>query len=452
MKLRCLLAMSCTAAALMFSGETVLAAQPLPTQEEMWRIIQQQSKQLEKQSREIEALKKSQGTLQASQTETESSVIETKKAVEETKKTASAAKQVADDATVKLAAAPSSSGGGWWDRTSIGGYGELHYEGGSKDQIDFHRFVLFFGHEFNDRLRFASEFELEHAFSGEEGEGPGEIELEQAFLQYDLTNQHRLNAGVQLVPVGILNLRHEPPTFFGVERNPIETNIIPTTWWEGGIGFSGILGTPDFSYDLLASSGLNVPLTGAKAFLVRSGRQRVAKAVAKTPSLTGRLRYTPIPGVELAASAHYEFDVTQDAGDPLTGEKVPGFLFSTHIDAHRGGFGLRALYASWWLDGTSARAIGRDRQDGFYVEPSYRFTLPGSDENDSLGDLGFFYRYSQWDNNAGISSLNTSTDQHIVGANFWPHPDVVFKADYFWEQREAGGVEKRLNLGIGYQF
>ena len=41
-----------------------------------------------------------------------------------------------------------------------------------------------------------------------------------------------------LVPVGFLNEVHEPPTFYGVERNPVEKNVIPTTWWEGGIGIS----------------------------------------------------------------------------------------------------------------------------------------------------------------------------------------------------------------------
>ena len=37
--------------------------------------------------------------------------------------------------------------------------------------------------------------------------------------------------GVFLIPVGILNETHEPPTFYGVERS-VEKNIIPTTWWK----------------------------------------------------------------------------------------------------------------------------------------------------------------------------------------------------------------------------
>lgn len=60
--------------------------------------------------------------------------------------------------------------------TTIGGYGEMHYNNlDSGKEIDFHRFVLFFNHEFSDRLRFFSDLELEHALSGE-GQ-PGEVEL-----------------------------------------------------------------------------------------------------------------------------------------------------------------------------------------------------------------------------------------------------------------------------------
>ena len=59
-------------------------------------------------------------------------------------------------------------------KTTIGGYGELHYNGlddqignSDVDKIDFHRFVLFFNHEYSDKLRFVSELELEHSIAGD---------------------------------------------------------------------------------------------------------------------------------------------------------------------------------------------------------------------------------------------------------------------------------------------
>ena len=65
-------------------------------------------------------------------------------------------------------------------QTSIGGYGELHYNGGSTakdDQIDIHRFVIFLGHDYSDTVKFFSEFEIEHSIAGE-GQ-PGEVGMDQ---------------------------------------------------------------------------------------------------------------------------------------------------------------------------------------------------------------------------------------------------------------------------------
>jgi len=437
------------------------AQTPLPSPEEMWAIIQEQSQMLQEQRGEIDALKAELGMVQANQDETEETVAEVQQAASQAQAAAVEAQLAAVDASAGTAMnndpllaidglVSSGAGGGWWDRTSLGGYGELHYQGGDVDEIDFHRFVIFLGHEFTNDIRFFSELEVEHALAGD-GK-PGEIELEQAYVQIDVNDRNRINAGVQLLPLGIINETHEPPTFFGVERNPIESNIIPSTWWEAGIGINGNLGATGISYDALASSGLSVPTTGGNAFRVRSGRQKVAEAAANSPALTGRIKYTGIPGLELAASGHYEFDITQSAGDPITGNKVPAFLFTTHADARFGGFGLRALYASWWIDGVGASAIGRDRQTGFYLEPSYRFPLEAVRIGGQAGEAGVFYRYNWWDNNAGMSALNLGRDQHAVGVNYWPHPNVVFKLDYLMDRPESGVDSNRVDAGIGFQF
>ena len=65
---------------------------------------------------------------------------------------------------------------------SIGGYGEMHYNNldvnGEEDtrELDFHRMVLFFGHEFNSRARFFTEFEVEHIIAGDGSRGAVELE------------------------------------------------------------------------------------------------------------------------------------------------------------------------------------------------------------------------------------------------------------------------------------
>ena len=59
---------------------------------------------------------------------------------------------------------------------------------------DFHRFVLLFGHSFSNRIQFWSELELEHAF-GEGAKESGELELEQAYLDFLLKPWFNLALG-----------------------------------------------------------------------------------------------------------------------------------------------------------------------------------------------------------------------------------------------------------------
>lgn len=201
-------------------------------------------------------------------------------------------------------------------QTHIGGYGEMHYNnldnkkvgGTDKEEIDFHRFVLFFGHEFSDKIRFHSELELEHALAGE-GKN-GEVELEQAYIEFDFAENQHAKAGVFLVPVGILNETHEPNTFYGVERNNVEKNIIPSTWWEGGAGVSGEIAA-GWSYDFAITSGLDLN----SANTVRSGRQKVSNARANSLMYTGRVKWTGVPGLEVAATIATMDDYTQGQGN-----------------------------------------------------------------------------------------------------------------------------------------
>lgn len=327
-------------------------------------------------------------------------------------------------------------------RTTISGYGELHYNNLSAedsshdlDAIDFHRFVLFFGHEFNDKTRFYSEFELEHSLAGD-GK-PGEVELEQAFVEFDLNPGLYAKAGLFLVPVGLLNETHEPPTFYGVERNNVESIIVPSTWWEAGAGLNGRWGS-SWNWDLALTSGLQMPTSGSSAFRVRSGRQKVAKAIASDGAITGRLRYLGIAGLLAAVTVQYQFDPSQAANDGLD----DGTLVEAHIDYQRGGFGLRALVAHWDFSGDAVEAAGADSQTGWYIEPSYRLN----------SHLGFYTRYEEVDAARNQDQFN----QWEMGLNWWPAPNVVLKFDYRDRSHDLMGERGRdftgIDIGLGYSF
>ncbi len=392
----------------MTSTAPVLAADDLPSREDMWKMIQQQQKQID--------------SLLNQQKASEEKIDETVSMVEATA-----------DAVDKKQDHQASS-------THVGGYGEMHYNnlkdkdsGNDTNELDFHRFVLFFGHEFNQKTRFFSELELEHSIAGDGQKG--EIEVEQAYIEHDLTTSLSGKAGLFMLPVGIINETHEPNTFYGVERNQVEKNIVPATWWAGGLALTGRFGK-GFSWDTTLTSGLNT--SADDKYKPRKGRQKVSEAVANNGAVTGRLKWSGLPGIELAATLQYQDDITQ-GNDPLAGSAT---LFETHAVVERGPLALRALYAQWNLDGDGPASIGADKQYGWYLEPAWRIN----------STIGLFARYEQWDNAAG-GQFEQKYTQSSIGANYWLTDKVVFKFDLQDQTTPDGAKElDGFNLGVGYQF
>ena len=384
-----------------------------PSNAEMWEIIQQQQKVIDQLKQKLE--------------QTEEKVEVAEKKVEETAQEVEAAAEAIETAS------SSTTGSGWWERTSLGGYGELHFNSrDGDDQIDFHRYVLYVGHEFTDDVRFFSEWELEHSLAGEGKEG--EVELEQAWIEMDINDNHRFRTGLDILPIGIINQTHEPDTFYGVERNRVESEIIPATWWEAGAGVLGEL-APGWNYHVVLHSGLSVPTSSGR---IRSGRNKVAEANADHPAFTGNLRYTGIPGLEVGGSFQYQDDITAGAQT----SKNSATLFSGHIDyKHNSGLGLRALYAGWDMDNVMEAGTEDDNQDGFYIEPSYRFGV-------GKGDVGIFGRWQQLD------LANDREEQSLVaGIQWWPIDQVVFKFDYEdREDEDANTSQDIYSLGMGFSF
>ncbi|MCC6296447.1 MAG: porin [Pseudomonadales bacterium] len=386
-----------------------------PTMAEVLQLLKQQQA-------EIEALKAKLNQTDIKVEQTATKVAETATAVEATASAVETATQ-RSETYAKVA--------DWAERTQLGGYGEIHYndkENGKTDEIDAHRFVMYLAHDFNDKVRFFSEVELEHSLAGD-GEA-GEVELEQAYIEWDYAAHHSAKMGLFLVPVGILNETHEPETFYGVERNNVESRIIPSTWWESGAMLGGDI-APGLRYDIGVHSGLETEM-----FDIRAGRQKSSQATAEEFAYTGRLKYTGIAGLELAATINYQEDLLQ--GQVAGADQASGLLYETHAVYQAGRFGLRALYAQWDIDGDQAEAIGRDEQKGWYVEPSWRLTPK----------LGLFTRYSEWDTQAG-DSLDSEVEQFDLGFNYWLVENVVLKADWVDQRNGTGDA---FNLGLGWSF
>ena len=349
---------------------------------------------------------------------------------------------------------------GWADKMHFHGYGELHFNfpktGAMNDRADniadFHRFVLGWGYEFTDKIRFDAEIDFEH--------NANEIELEYAQLEIDILPTLSFRAGSILMPVGSLNEVHEPPNFYSVERPNVHSLIIPTTWQENGVGLAGRSSNGAFAYRVYVVPGLDATGFSSKKG-IRGGRTKGIKTVMNDFALTGRAEYSPLlpsgSGTLHFGSSFYFGQADQD--DTALGE-VKINILTGDIRYDVSGFRLQAEAIVVNLDGVSAlsSALGEtigERMFGWYAEVGFdlfRHLSPNSEEK-----LVFFVRREQFDTNDRVPSGfadNPAADREIwtTGFAYYPIHKVALKSDIeFWKDG-TGATVSRANAGFAFMF
>lgn len=348
-------------------------------------------------------------------------------------------------------------------KSSLGGYGELHLsstadgEGGRAGEVDFHRFVLFFGHQYDENFRFYSELETEHALAGE-GQ-PGELELEQAFIEYGgEALPFRVRAGLVLVPFGHLNTIHEPTAFHGVERPKVDNLIIPSTWREAGLGVVGSIGK-QLGYEAYLISGLNAAAFSSEKGL-RGGRTGVAEAYAGAPAFVARLHAEPAMGLEVALSGYYG-DAGANIPDKQVEVGVAGGAFDLRYKNHaieaRSEIAVFSLSGSEVLAAPATPAVPAAPAFGSLITGGYLelgvdlLELAGQSQ-----ELVPFVRYEQYDTTAevadGLVDPETAGTDIVFGLTWRPIPQIAFKLDHIVRTAEAGSEEQVTSAGVGYMF
>lgn len=347
------------------------------------------------------------------------------------------------------------------------GYMEMHFNqaSGQPSQLDFHRFVLLFGHTFSPRIKFWSEVEIEHVFI-EPREKGGEIAIEQAYLDFFIKPELNFRAGILLAPVGIINERHEPPAFYGVERPFVDTVIIPTTWFDAGFGIHGDLGR-GFSYKLY---GMAPPdATGFSAEEgIRGGRQRGFLSTVNDLGVTGRMEYRGVPRLALGSSffvANTGFRL-QNPNPQLNlnlNPRLSLFEFDGRYRWRR--FDFRGEFAQLWTSQTAELNRALEQQMGFnsnvarsqlgyYGEGAYHL-LPFH----RTLDVAPFFRFERFNTQHRMAEGFLPLPQfdrtaYTLGLSFRPNPDVALKLDYqFLRNRsQVIPIPNRFNVGIGWWF
>jgi hypothetical protein len=373
------------------------------------------------------------------------------------------------------------------------GYGEIYYTRPThveKDsQADLARAVFGIGYVFDDRTEFNSEFEIEHAVSS--ADDPGEFEVEQFYVDRRLLDQVTLRAGLFLMPFGLLNEHHEPTNFYGVQRNFVETLIIPSTWREGGFNLHG-----DTSFGLSWNAGLTtgfdlskwnyapefplyttaLQLEDSDSAPLQASHQELALSNAQHLSQYVALGYYGVPGLTLGAaiSTGDAVKVAAPPNAPILGNQRVT-LWEGHARWTPGNFDLSALYAHGSISNLTVANASNPGSPNPIPSQFYGYFAQAAYTAWNQGDYRFapFVRWERY--NMGSKYEGTSgpvipsgyvpisgnpgdygywpiNQDRVwtVGANFYTSPHLVFKADYQWFHYNSDFT--RFDLGLGLAF
>jgi hypothetical protein len=337
---------------------------------------------------------------------------------------------------------------------SIGGYGEMYYANpeGKDDFADVYRFVTYFGYKFNDWVILNVEIEFEHGATAEDG---GEVAIEFMYLDFLLNDKASLRVGNVLVPMGQINLRHEPTLFNTVQRPEVENKLIPSTWHENGALLYGRFDSVGIEYTTGVINALNVNSDHTKTpdnSWIRQGRQGSHAKAPFDPAFVGRVDYTGINGLVVGASVYYGggSNLKNDVANDVSG--LTTTMFDVHARYNNGPFSAYGLYTQTNLDGAeklSSSAV--EKGSGYYVNASY-------DVGEVIGlnyKLPLFAQYENYNpvekTVDGLNEDKYQTEIVTIGMNFFPVDQAVVKVDYAMKDVN-GKDEDTFSVGIGFIF
>lgn len=373
------------------------------------------------------------------------------------------------------------------NKTVISGYGSAFYQRNFNSHlstVSLDRAVLFVGHQFNSKISFFSELEVEHAVvagsnSDEHSSGQGDVAMEQAYLKFNLNSKQYIVAGLFTPRIGIINENHLPVNFNGVERPIVEQLIIPTTWREIGVGFYGSSSKLPFNYCVAIVNGLNSANFQHDTGL-GEGEGLGSDASANNLAVTAAIQYHwQNLKLQVSGYAGGTVGVSPRTADSLGLNSgafgTPLYLGEADLQYSKNAFSAKLLgtYISYPEANKINAAYAKNMPDamyGAYAEVSYDWLYNKHKQQQFIT----FVRGEVLDMNASITSPpaiydGTQKQTHIIaGISYLPIPNVVIKADvrltHTGEQNSALVINPSpnalpykqnnqfLNIGIGYSF
>ncbi len=338
-------------------------------------------------------------------------------------------------------------------------YTTVEYENFHKSDsvIDAKNMEILASVHLTDRLRAFAEIEFERTAKTSSGSRQGEVEVEQSWLEYSINEYFNPRAGVILVPFGRYNAEHFEPFRDLTDRPIVMRRVVPATWSEAGVGFTGgaflsnkiggLFEDLTIDYQFFMINGFSNELTDTG---IRSARGAFGSDNNNNKAIVGRLGITPFQSTEIGFSGYYGDYDDKD-------HKINGFDVDWKFT--RGPFELLGEYAIFDLeqggfesDGTT---LAPDYLRGIYIQTNYHFWFDFLD-NTFLGrqfDDPTFTGVLRYDkvriDDDGDSGTGANREERLtIGLNYRPVETWVLKLDYQFNRTKNEVLERGNNDGL----
>lgn len=331
---------------------------------------------------------------------------------------------------------------------SVGGYMDHEFADfdNTKSTFDQHRWIINVGAELHERLRFYSEYEIEHG--GTDASGTGQSKVEQAWVDYKIIDEFNLRGGALLIPFGRYNLYHDSDLQDLTQRPIVARDVTPTTWTESGAGFWGEFESPfnvenlKIGYEAYVVNGLD---DGFSDTGLGNARGSLQSDNNNNKALVGRVVVSPALGQEVGFSGYNGRYNNLD--DTITGGAVD-WLFTW------GPVEFVGEYAHFDVDEPVGSDVANDLE-GYYAQINYHFWpkvldrtfLKSGFENPTL-TLSGRYDWAKISDDGDATTGDNEEDRWTLGLNYRPVESWVFKLEYQWNETTSETLERGNNDGI----
>lgn len=352
---------------------------------------------------------------------------------------------------------------------AIGGYAELNTQyqvtNGIEENFSFQmrRMSLFVASSIHQRIKLLSEIEFEN--------GAKEINLESAFIDFELHPLFNLRGGIILNPIGAFNQNHDGPRWEFVDRPLSATQMLPATWSNAGLGLHGKVFQHDwiFAYEAYLTNGFDDKIISNdenKTFLPASKENpgRFEESNNGIPLFTGKIairnRNIGEIGFSYMGGVYNTFKTDGLITDNKRRVDVLAIDLNTTLSKTNTNINAEAALVKVDVPATYSQQFGKKQWGGFIdiVQPVLKKKILGFEK--SIINVAARFEYVDWN----VGTFNETGDniaEDIIaasGALSWrPTGQTVLRLNYCyrWQQDLLGNPVSEtagIQFGISTYF